>query len=139
MHVAAAGELLLGGEPERVGHPQVPPFRTSCGSTGTGDVASAATRAPARPAASAASDRHRRTSRASSPRSRHRLVLVSSCCRCSSNSSSVSSVSSECGVQRAVPSRPPQGAAGTGLDQQQFLFYAHGAHRHCPGMPPAIS
>ena len=53
------------------------PSRTSCGSTGAGEVPSAAIRAPARPATSAASDRHRRSSSSSTPTLR--IVIGRAC------------------------------------------------------------
>ena len=84
------------------------PSRTSCGTTGTGEVASAATCAPARAATSPARARHRRSSRPSSPRSRDGRELVSSCCSCNSKSSD--SAASSSAASAAVRRRPRRGA-----------------------------
>ena len=132
MHVAAAGELLLGGNPERAGHPQVPPLPHQL-----------------------RQHRGRRRPQRRYPRSRAGRRLGGQRPAPPHLAGELAEIAAHRGVglqllplqlggelrllrlaggaQRRFCHR--EGLAGAGLDQQQFFFHTHGAHRHCPGMP----
>ena len=151
VHVAAAGEHLAGGEAERVEHAgRTAPPRSATGSTATGEVASAATRAPdggggrvgpAPPVPQLGLDLGQASGRPRVPSSI--CCALSSGTRCAADSGVVPVVLGPVVLLGGLPlaaaggdlqglGTERHGPAG-GVDDQEFLLDAHGAH------PPMIA